>query len=92
RLCVRYHYLYILKELDKKSFINYHKDKTNRDYLREIHSPDIRSQFQQQTLVFDYVWYGKFPLNHDQFHNVQSGFQRLAESIHLAKQGSDHES
>ncbi len=89
RLCVRYHYLYILKELDENDFIHWHKNKTNCDYLREIQSPSIRSQFQVQTLVFDYVWYGKFPLNSDQFQNIQSGFQRLIESIQDAKRKSD---
>jgi hypothetical protein len=89
RLCVRYHYLYILKELDENAFIHWHKDKTNRDYLREIQAPAIRSQFQVQTLVFDYVWYGKFPLGNDQFQNIQSGFQRLIESIQDVKRKPD---
>ncbi len=90
RLCIRYHYLHILKELDKKAYISWHKDKTNRDYLREIQSADIRSQFKIQTLVFDYVWYGKFQLSNDQFQAVQSGFLNLISSIQNAKkEGTD---
>jgi hypothetical protein len=89
RLCVRYHYLYILKELDENAFIHWHKDKTNRDYLREIQTPAIRSQFRIQTLVFDYVWYGKFPLGNEQFQNIQSGFESLIESIQDAKRKPD---
>ena len=89
RLCIRFHYLRILKELDENAFIHWHKDKTNHDYLREIQSPSIRSQFQVQTLVFDYIWYGKFPVSNDQFQNIQSGFQRLTESIQDAKRKPD---
>ena len=89
RLCVRYHYLYILKKLDENAFIRWNKDKTNRDYLREIQVPGIRSQFRIQTLAFDYVWYGKFPLSDDQFQNIQSGFENLIKSIQDEKGKSD---
>lgn len=85
RLCIRYHYLYILKELNEAAFISWHKDKTNRDYLHEIKSPDIRSQFQTQTVIFDYVWYGKFQPGSDQFRKIQSGFGNLIEAIREAK-------
>ncbi|MCE4563006.1 DUF4129 domain-containing protein [Maribellus sp. CM-23] len=77
RLCVRYHYLQLLKILDEKAYITWHRDKTNRDYLAEITQPEIRRQFQQQTLVFDYVWYGDFQLTEEQFQWVNSGFQNL---------------
>ncbi len=86
RLCIRYHYLYILKELNEAAFISWHKDKTNRDYLHEIQSADIRSQFQIQTLIFDYVWYGKFQPRNDQFQKIQSGFGNLIKAIRQAKE------
>jgi hypothetical protein len=91
RLCIRYHYLYILKELHENAFISRHKDKTNRDYLHEIQSPDIRRQFQIQTVIFDYVWYGKFQPGNDQFQEIQSGFGNLIKSIRESK-GKPNES
>ena len=91
RLFVRYHYLHILKELDEKNYISWHKDKTNRDYLREIRSANIRTQFQQQTVIFDYVWYGKFILSQDQVQGVKAGFQRLTESIQNEQKGNANE-
>ncbi|MFV0592414.1 MAG: DUF4129 domain-containing protein [Draconibacterium sp.] len=81
RLCVRYRYLQLLKILDEKAYISWHRDKTNRDYLAEISQPEIRRQFQQQTLVFDYVWYGEFQLTEEQFKWVNSGFQDLLGSL-----------
>ena len=81
RLCIRYHYLHLLKVLDEKSHINWHKDKTNREYLAEIQEPEIRKQFQQQTLVFDYVWYGNFTISEEQFNWVNSGFQHLVSKL-----------
>ncbi|WP_167605443.1 DUF4129 domain-containing protein [Maribellus sediminis] len=81
RLCIRYHYLHLLKVLDEKAHISWHKDKTNRDYLAEIKEPEIRKQFRQQTLVFDYVWYGNFKLSDEQFAWVNSGFQQLVNKL-----------
>lgn len=81
RLCIRYHYLHLLKVLDEKAHISWHKDKTNRDYLTEIKEPEIRKQFRQQTFVFDYVWYGNFKLSDEQFAWVNSGFQQLVNKL-----------
>ena len=81
RLCIRYHYLHLLKILDEKAYIVWHKDKTNRDYLAEIKQPEIRNQFRQQTLVFDYVWYGEFKLSEEQFKWVNAGFQDLVNEL-----------
>lgn len=86
RLCIRYHYLHLLKELDAKGFISWHKDKTNRDYLREIRQTDIRSLFQVQTFVFDYVWYGNFEIDEVHYQTVQQGFQNLLTAIETQKQ------
>ncbi len=81
RLSVRYHYLHILQELNKNEFIHWHKDKTNRDYLKEIESPSVRSQFKLQTVIFDYVWYGSFELTTEQYERINKGFQNLITSI-----------
>lgn len=81
RFCIRYHYLHLLKVLDERSYISWHKDKTNREYMLEIQEPEIRRQFRQQTLVFDYVWYGNFEISREQFNKVNSGFQHLVNKL-----------
>lgn len=81
RLSIRYRYLHLLKILNEKEYIEWHKDKTNLDYLREIKSPEIKAQFKQNTLVFDYVWYGQFQLDAIQFQTIHHGFQQLIQSL-----------
>ncbi len=81
RMSIRYYYLHLLKLMDASAIIQWHKDKTNRDYIREIKSDELKSQFRLQTQIFDYVWYGQFNLNEEQYLRVQSEFNKLFENI-----------
>jgi len=60
RLASRYFYLKTLKLLMERHLIEWHPDKTNRDYVREIKDKDIQLQFKDLTFIYDYVWYGKY--------------------------------
>lgn len=81
RLCIRYRYLQLLKTLNDKEYIEWHKDKTNLDYLSEIKPPHIKTQFKRHTLIFDYVWYGQFQVGEDQFQAIHEGFNQLIYAI-----------
>ncbi|PTN07592.1 DUF4129 domain-containing protein [Mangrovibacterium marinum] len=81
RLSIRYHYLHLLSLLNEHQYIDWHKDKTNTDYLHEIKPPDIKAQFKQNTVVFDYVWYGQFQVNDQQFYAIRESFRKLTESL-----------
>lgn len=85
RSSVRYHYLHLLKVMDSLALIDWHKDKTNRDYLRELRSDELRNQFKRQTRVFDYVWYGQFDLTSEQFQAVQNEFRTMLTSLATTK-------
>lgn len=55
---VRIYFLRVLQELQHARHIRWKKDKTNRDYLREIREPDLASEFRTLAHFFERVRYG----------------------------------
>ncbi len=72
RLAVRFLYLRNLKSLSDKSIIKWSVNKTNYNYQYEISNNTLRSKFLEITFIFDYVWYGEFPLDESAFFRVNS--------------------
>jgi len=81
RLAIRYYYLSVLKLLSDKKLIEYHKDKTNSEYLFEISHTETRSQFSYLSYVFSYVWYGEFPVDEKTFTQVEQKYQSFKKSL-----------
>jgi large-conductance mechanosensitive channel len=75
RLAIRYYYLSTLKSLSKSKVIDYHKDKTNSEYLFEIEDVALRSQFSYLSYVYSYVWYGEFSLDETNFKVAENKYQ-----------------
>lgn len=75
RLAVRYHYLKVLKYLIENGFIDWHPEKTNRDYLNDMRSHNLSTAFRNLTFIYDYIWYGNFSPNHKEFKEIQSDFK-----------------
>ncbi|OQD42628.1 hypothetical protein BUL40_08855 [Croceivirga radicis] len=59
RLAVRYQFLLLLKHLSNKDLIDWHFEKTNADYTREIKEPRLKNSFMELAYLYDYVWYGE---------------------------------
>jgi hypothetical protein len=76
-LATRFLYLKSLKILTKNNIIEWHFDKTNSDYLNEIRNAETRQLFKKASYVYDYVWYGEFPLDQQQFEYNQQHFVQL---------------
>ncbi|MCG1036799.1 hypothetical protein [Polaribacter sargassicola] len=82
RLAIRYYYLSVLKTLYNKKLIDYHKDKTNSEYLLEIEDSIIKKEFSYLSYVYSYVWYGDFPIDETNFklaENKYQSFKKLLE-------------
>lgn len=75
RLAVRYHYLKVLKYLIENHYIDWHPEKTNRDYLNDMRTHNLSSSFRNLTFIYDYVWYGNFSPNPREFKEIQSDFK-----------------
>ncbi|CAN0416442.1 unnamed protein product [Scytosiphon promiscuus] len=59
RLAIRYQYLKVLKTLSQHQIIEWHYEKTNQDYEKEIEAPKIRLLFKDVSYLYDHIWYGE---------------------------------
>lgn len=74
RLAIRYYYLKLLKLLEENEKIEWEHQKTNYDYYDEIKDQSLKQSFQQFTLWYDYIWYGKFNVNINEFNLIVNKF------------------
>jgi hypothetical protein len=73
----RYLYLKALRLLHTRGLIQFHPDATNNDYLLSMAAHKLSSHFNYLTRIYDYVWYGKFPLTSAQFKALNKSFQHF---------------
>lgn len=81
RLALRYRFLKLLKELSQTGYIDWHFEKTNSDYYREIKTESIRKGFKEVSYLYDYVWYGEFSLDAHGFENARIRFDQITKSL-----------
>jgi hypothetical protein len=77
RLATRYLYLSSLKTLTNKEVIEWHYDKTNSDYINEIKDSNLKTLFKRISYIYDYVWYGEFPIDETTFNTNKDDFSKL---------------
>ncbi len=76
RLAVRYYYLWTLKEMSNKQIIEWNPEKTNSDYLYEIKSEKLKTEFEYLSYLYNYVWYGEFEMDEVHFEEVKKSFDK----------------
>ncbi|GAA4276232.1 hypothetical protein [Aquimarina mytili] len=81
RLAIRYMYLKALQDLSLKKIIDYHFEKTNTDYYREIADITIKQNFNRVSYLYDYIWYGKFELDKNGYLNAKESFDKLNDKM-----------
>lgn len=77
RLATRYLYLKSLKLLTNKGIIEWHFDKTNSEYLNEIKNENTKSIFKRISYIYEYVWYGEFPIDETVYTKNRSDFEKI---------------
>lgn len=81
RLAIRYYNILALKTLALKNHIRFEDDKTNADYLNDIKSKPIASAFERTSYLYNYIWYGKFPLDIQQYTKARDKFLSLLNQV-----------
>lgn len=71
RECVRIYFTFILKELIKKEWIRWKKEKTNHHYVMEMGGRDGSLRFMECVRIYDLVWYGDYHIDRDIFEMLQ---------------------
>lgn len=81
RLAIRYYYLLVLKTLSLKNHIKFEDDKTNSEYLNEIYNKPFSKDFEYTSYLYNYIWYGEFPLNADKYQLAKTNFATLLKQV-----------
>ncbi len=81
RLATRYLYMQSLKFLSNKNHIILSPQKTNQQYVNELRSGHLFQPFSRLTLQYDYIWFGEFAVNENQFKMVHNNFKEFNNSI-----------
>jgi len=74
-VATRLYYLLTIKTLSDKNLIHWKKDKTNRNYLNELTTIDLKNQFGQLTNIFERVWYGEVAVTESIFGEIEGQFK-----------------
>lgn len=81
RRATRLLYLRSLKQLQNRSLIEWKREKTNHQYLRELNRPDLQPLFREITFLFEYIWYGEFPVDRNHFNTAHATFLRFDQAL-----------
>jgi hypothetical protein len=77
RLAVRYYYLYILQLMSEKELIVWELQKTNEDYKLELQKQELVEPFATSTRLYNYFWYGEFPIDKTKYKKAEANFLSL---------------
>jgi len=81
RLAVRLLFLRLLKTMSEKNIIRYKQDKTNLDYLMELHPTTHYHQFFRITRNYEYSWYGQFPVSEEAWQQIRNDFDNMDKAL-----------
>ena len=77
RLAIRLMFLRLLKVMAEKSIIQYKQDRTNLDYLMQLHPTGYYNNFFRITRNYEYTWYGKFDVGKEAYRIIRNDFNQL---------------
>lgn len=75
-LAIRLYFLLYLEHLQQKGILSYHRDKTNQEYIAEMEKDDDIAQFLKLSYPFEFVWYGKKPIDKASFEVLENLFNQ----------------
>lgn len=81
RECIRIYFTFILKELIRKNWIHWKKEKTNFHYVQEMGRREGAHQFNECVRVYDLVWYGEYFIDRDIYELLQPDMEAYYKSL-----------
>jgi len=81
RFAVRLMFLRVLKNLSDKKVIQYKQDRTNFDYLMQLHSTKYYGDFFRLTRNYEYSWYGQFTIEPENFSIIKNDFESFDRNL-----------
>jgi Domain of unknown function (DUF4129) len=80
-LAVRVYYLQMIKNLSLLQHIVWKRDKTNRDYCRELSGHELAAEFNTNTRTFEQVWYGNATITEPVFRVIETQMKAFLNRI-----------
>ena len=80
RLAIRLQYLNSIKKLSDSNLIQWSIEKTNMHYIIEINSK-YKNDFISLTQIFDWVWYGEYLVDKNEYEKFAIQFNNFNKSI-----------
>jgi hypothetical protein len=77
RLATHILFLETIAHLKSKGYINYAVNSTNHDLIKQIGFQQIRSSFKKICFNYEFIWFGKYVLSKEQYHQVKSSFKQF---------------
>jgi hypothetical protein len=77
RLAIRLMFLRLLKNMSEKNVIQYKQEKTNLDYLMQLHNTNYYPVFFRITRNYEYCWYGLFDVSAASYNVIKNDFDNL---------------
>lgn len=81
RGAVRIYFIFIIRDLAQKGWINWEKEKTNFHYLREMTGKNEFEDFNKSVSYFEIIWYGKRDLDASKFEQIKPNFTRFLDKL-----------
>lgn len=81
RECVRIYFTFILKELIRKSWVTWKKEKTNYHYVLEMHKRPNSQGFNECVRIYDLVWYGDYKIDKEIFELLKPSLEDYYKSL-----------
>ena len=81
RLAIRLMFLRLLKRMAEKEIIQYKQDRTNLDYLLQLHPTGYYNNFFRITRNYEYTWYGKFEVGDEAYQIIRKDFKQFERQL-----------
>ena len=78
---VRYGYLKMLKLLNDVHLLHWERNKTNRQYISELQSDDLKNWFAQICRDYEYAWYGNFNIGKSSYAGFIETINKLLHAL-----------
>lgn len=88
RRAVRLNFLKSLRLLTENRHILWKPEKTNRAYLAEIASRELREPFQELAILYEYIWYGDFPVDASRYRAAALRFEQFHRQLRRQNDGT----
>lgn len=80
-LAVRLYYLQIIKNLSEKNALRWSREKTNRDYLREMRGHPMAEPFREATRLYERAWYGNQALTKTTYAGIEEKMKEVLAGV-----------